>query len=76
MAADKTRNLYELSSLKYNKLLKGKITKTYKKSPITTEDNINKEAKTTAQNLDQDDRMNCIAKAQAFIALKEHQNNS
>ena len=51
--ADKTNNLYEISTENYNKLLPDNVTKSYKKAPETLENNINKEAKkiTTDLNL-------------------------
>ena len=44
VSADKTNNLYEISTENYNKLLLVNVTKSYKKVPETLENNINKEA--------------------------------
>ena len=49
--ADKTNNLYELSTDKYNKLLTENISKTYKKYNLSTTYTINAEAKFIAQDL-------------------------
>ena len=46
--ADKTNNLYELSTDQYNKLLTENISKTYKKYNLSTMYTINAEAKVIA----------------------------
>ena len=70
--ADKTRNFYELSKDKYDKLYKDNVTKTYKKSCTLDYDTINAEAREIAKTLDLDDRIKCMAKQTAFITLKDH----
>ena len=54
--ADKTNNLYKLSKDNYNKLLTDNITKSCKKTNSAAINNINKEAKCTAERLHLDDR--------------------
>ena len=60
--ADKTNNLYELTTDKYNKLLTENISKAYKKSILSTMHTINTEAKQYNRN-------------QSFITLKDHKEN-
>ena len=71
--ADKTPNLYKLT--RYIKLLHSNITKNYKKASQNTVNNINKEAKTLAQDLEISDRIQCLAPKDAYITLKDHKDN-
>lgn len=73
--ADKTSNLYEVSKSEHEKLLKDNITKTYKKAPQKLEHSTNLEAKNIAKTLNLDDRIECLAKTEAFITLKDHKEN-
>ena len=73
--ADKSRNIYELGKEAYNEILTNNITKTYKKANVNIERNINKEAKTISENFNVDDRMEIMAKRQAFFTLKDHKEN-
>jgi len=76
IAADKTRNMYEMNKSDYDKLLMENITKTYnKKSNINKYNAINREAKTIATKLKLQDRATQLAKKTAFITLKDHQEN-
>ena len=75
MPADKTRNLYTVSKTQYEKLLRENITKAYKVAPACTYDDLNKEAKDIAQRLEIAERMNCMARNEAFITLKDHKDN-
>ena len=50
ISADKNNNLYKISPENYNKLLLDNVTKSYKKTPETLENNINKEAKKIAMD--------------------------
>ena len=59
----------------YSKLLKENITKTYKKASNDTLKEINNEAKQIAINEKLDDRIECFAKRQAFITLKDNKDN-
>ena len=47
------------------------ITKSYKQAPAQTYNDINNEAKDIAHPLELSDRMNCLAKKEAFITLKD-----
>ena len=55
--ADKTNNLYELTTGEYNKLLTENISKTYKKSNLSIMYTINAEAKVIGQDLKIDKRI-------------------
>ena len=73
--ADKTRNLYETDPTLYEKLLRQNITKNYQTTDTSTVNSINAEAQTIAAELEIDDRMEPIAKRQAFLTLKDHKDN-
>ena len=73
--ADKTRNLYAVPKKKYDKLLRENITKSYKPAPDETYKDINDEARDIAASLEMSERMNCMAKKEAFITLKDHKVN-
>ena len=75
VAADKSRNLYRMPSGKYKSVLRDNITKTYRKAPGNLYGEINREAKKISKDLDLDDRMDTLAKAQAFVTLKDHKDN-
>ena len=72
--ADKTTNTYELSVDSYKKLLKD-VTRVYRKTEKFPLENINAEAKTIAQRLKLDDRIESYPPRNAFIALKYHKHN-
>ena len=73
--ADKTTNIYKLPPQDYRKLLHENITKSYKKSPTRLEKSINLEAKEIAAGVKLDDRIEYMAKAPAYITLKDHKDN-
>ena len=75
VSADKTRNLYELSKEQYNKLLTHNITKTCKLAPDDAFNVVNTKAQEIANDLDIANRMDVMAKAEAFITLKDHKDN-
>ena len=75
VSTDKTTNLYEMPPNDYKKLLYENITKTYKKSTNRLGHAINMEAKHIAKNIKLDDRIETLAKATAFINLKDHKEN-
>ena len=70
ISADKTNNLYKLSKDNYNKLLTDNITKSCKKTNSAAINNINKEAKCTAERLHLDDRAEKFNQCESFIHLK------
>ena len=55
--ADKTNNLYEITSEQYNKLLLENISKTYKKTTVSVINAINTEAKAITEDLNLDERI-------------------
>ncbi len=75
VAADKTTNFYKLKHDQYDKLLQDNVTKSYKKTTKTTQQNISLTDKEIATKLNIDDRMDTTAKTQAFVTLKDHKDN-
>ena len=73
--ADKTTNLYKVSTKDYDKLLTENITKTYKKTAASAVMHVNKEAKTIATKLGVADRIEQYANRNAFLTLKDHKVN-
>ena len=73
--ADKTNNLYESGIKNYNKLLINNISKTCKISDSTIFNTINREAKNIAERYYIADRVDCFAKPNAFVTLKDHKEN-
>ena len=73
--ADKTKSIYKLPPQDYKKSLHENITKSYKKSPTNLKKSINLEAKKTAAGVKLDDRIEYMAKAPAYITLKDHKDN-
>ena len=70
--ADKTTNLYDMSTDKYQKLLRENITKTYQKSEPDAKRNIDIESKISAKSLEIDKKMECYAERPAYVTLKDH----
>ena len=73
--ADKTRNVYEVGLDQYDKLLRENITKHYRTVDGGAYDNVNAEAQIVASRLGVDDRMDVMAKKEAYITLKDHKEN-
>ena len=67
--------MYELTPKQYKKLLRGNVTKSYRKAPSRLENSINLEAKEIGINTNLDDRIECITKNKAFLRLKDHKQN-
>ena len=59
----------------YRRLLQNNVTTTYKKSPMDLKSVVDLEAKAIASSLNLADRIDCIAKKDAFITLKDHKEN-
>ena len=68
---DKTRNIYEADKNTCSKLLLDNISKTYKKTEHNIYNNINKEAEIIANNYGVSQTVDCLAKSNAFISLKD-----
>ena len=73
--ADKTTNFYKLAKEDYKGMLKKSIEKEYKKTPAAAESEINKKAKSIAENLLIENRVEKLARKNAFITLKDHKDN-
>ena len=73
--ADKTRNIYEMKPDQYNKLLHENVTATYKLANEQALEKVNQVAKNIASDLNVDDRMETMAKSEAFITVKGHKDN-
>ena len=73
--ADKTTNIYKVSPEVYKKLLHDNITASYEKTTPLKKHEIDSEAKTIAEPLKLDDRIECLAEREAFITLKDHKDN-
>ena len=73
--ADKTRNIYETSLDKYNKLMHDNITKAYKHGSEGTISQIDDELKHISNNLGIGDRIEQMKKREAFISLNDHKEN-
>ena len=68
ISADKTNHLYEISTENYNKLLLDHVTNSYKKkTPKTLENNINKEAKKIATDLNLAERIQKFTEKNSFV---------
>ena len=73
--ADKTTNLYKISTQDYEKLLHDNIAADYSKGSDNATKQINIEAKGLVCNLNLDNRIDKIAEKPAFITLKDHKPN-
>ena len=67
--------MYELSKDQYDKLLQNNITSTYRKANDSIIKSVNKEANDIAIKLGIEDRVERMAKNQAFIILKDHKDH-
>ena len=73
--ADKTWDIYETDKNTYSKLLTDNISKTYTKTQHIMYNKINKEAKIITNNYGLSESVDCFAKSNAFISLKDHKPN-
>lgn len=73
--ADKTRNLYELRKDQYEKLLTENITRHHKPADEGAFDEIKTEVREIANKHRVTDRMDAMAKREAFLTLKDHKEN-
>ena len=73
--ADKTTNIYPVPKNTYKKLLKENITKDYKKTANPICNTINEEAADLSVSLNLEDKMECYAKKESFITLKDHKDD-
>ena len=70
-----SNKIYELGASQYEKLLNAKTTKTYKHAPDAAYDDINWEARKIAENLNLAERMETMARKDAYITRKDHKEN-
>lgn len=70
--ADKTTNFYEMNPNSYNKLITENVTKTYKKASDELVGRLDAQSARIAERLNLDDRIEKLAKKEAFITLKDH----
>ena len=70
--ADKTTNFYEMNPNSYNKLIMENVTKTYKKASDELVGGLDAQSTRIAEHLSLDDRIEKLAKKEAFITLKDH----
>lgn len=70
--ADKTTNYYTMNPASYDKLIKDNVTKTYKKSNDSVAEKLDAQSASIAKRLKLDDRIEKLAKKEAFITLKDH----
>ena len=73
--ADKTNNLYKLTTEEYNKLLLENISKSYKKTNASAINAINTDAKAIAKDLRLNERIEQDNQNQSFITLKYNKEN-
>ena len=72
---NKTTNFYTMNPSSYDKLIKENITKTYKKSSDELVEKLEVQSAQIADQLKLDDRIEKLAKKEAFITLKDHKPN-
>ena len=73
--ADKTRNLYRMKPEQYKQLLHDNITKNYRAASEDEYKSINMDAQRIATSLRLGDRMDIMAKSDAYITLNDHKDN-
>ena len=72
VAADKTANVYEVTTKHYKTLLTSNVTSHYEKTQEETEHSVNKQARIITSVLGISDRVEPIAHKEAYITLKDH----
>ena len=70
--ADKSRNIYKMEAAYYKKLLYDNITTAYKKVDQRKINNVNRDAKKIAINLDLEDRIEKMQESESYITVKDH----
>ena len=75
VSADKTTNLYKVSTDDYSKLLHDKISAKHRKSNDNTQREINLEAKIIAQHLELNDKIEILPEQHAFLSFEDHKPN-
>lgn len=75
ISADKTTNFYQMSPAAYNKLVTENVTAVYKRAQESDIIKVTNEAKNIADELNLGDRIESLAKKEAFITLRDHKKN-
>ena len=75
VSADKTTNVYKVTKEEYNTLMRNSVTALYEKADPSIETDINLEAKRITDDLNISDRVEPIAKKNAYVTLKDHKEN-
>ena len=73
--ADKTTNLYKVKTVDHDQLLQDNVRAKYKKTDSSSVGHTNLEAKSIPNSLKLGDRIEKIAKKNAFVPLKDHTPN-
>ena len=73
--ADKTKNVYRMGRVQYERLLQENITRHYKTAEEDAYDRINEETRIIANRLDIADRMDVMGRRKSFISLKDYKEN-
>ena len=73
--ADKTTNFYAMNPSSYDKLVKENVTKTYKKSNDKLVGELDAKSAKIAERLKLHDRIEKLARKEAFVTLKDHKPN-
>ena len=76
IAADKNPNHYVMSAKEADKMLHTHITKIYKLAPENAPNDVTKEAKRIATELDIAERVPVTVEREAFGTLKDHKENT
>lgn len=74
VSADKTTNIYQVSTENYIKVLKENVTKNYKKTDVRVSNQINNEAADIANKMKLSDKRNVMRKKNAFITFNTTKN--
>ena len=75
IAADKTTNFYRMDTNSYKQLREANTTKSYKKAPPNSVQDIISKEKQIAEKRGLDNRIDALAKKDAFITVKDHKPN-
>ena len=75
VTADKTRNLYQVEKDQYQKLLRNNVTKHYQLADGRAYSDVNAETQVIAHKLRIADRLETMAKKEAYVTLKDHKDN-
>ena len=75
IAADKTTNFYRMDTNSYKQLREANTTKSYKKAPPNSVQDIISKENQIAEKRGLDNRIDALAKKDAFITLKDHKPN-